>query len=46
MFLARAVIKKRRHWPSMIPGKEMKDHLGGIELGDTDAIQGTVDGDL
>ena len=38
-----AVIKKRRYWPSVIPGKEMEDHFVGVELGETDAMQGTVD---
>ena len=33
-----AVIKKRRYWPSMVPGKEMKDHFGRVEVGETDAI--------
>ena len=36
-----AVIKKRSYWPYMVPGKEMGDHSG--EVGETDAIQGTVD---
>ena len=38
-----AVIKKRRYWPSMLPGKYMEDNFGGVEVGETDAIQGTVD---
>ena len=37
-----AVIKKRRYWPSMVPGKDMEDHLGGVEVWETDAIQVTV----
>ena len=41
-----AVIKKRRYWPSMVPGKDMEDNFGKMEVGETDAIQGTVDGDI
>ena len=38
-----AVIKKRRYWPSMVPGKDMEDHFGEVEVGETYAIHGTVD---
>ena len=41
--LACAVIKKRRHQPSVVPSKDMEDHFGEVEVGDTDSIQGTVD---
>ena len=41
-----AVIKKRRYWPSMVPVKDMGDHFGRVEMGETYAIQGTVDGDI
>ena len=41
MFFACAVIKKRRYWPYMVPGKDTGDHFGGVEVGETDAIQGT-----
>ena len=44
--LAYAVIKKRRYWPFMVPGKDMEDHFGRMVVGETDAIQGTVDGDI
>ena len=27
----------------MVTGKEMEDHFGGVEVGETDAIQGPVD---
>ena len=37
------VIKKKKQWPSMVPGKDMEDHFGEVEVGDTDAIQGKVD---
>ena len=37
-------IKKRRYWPSVAPGKYMEDHFGGVEVGETDAIQVKVDG--
>ena len=40
------VIKKRRYWPSMVPDKETEDHFWRVEVGDTYAIQGTVDGDV
>ena len=38
---AHAVIKKRRYWPSM-----MEDHFVRLEVGETDAIQGIVYGDI
>ena len=28
----------------MVPGKDMEDHFREVEVGDTDAIQVTVDG--
>ena len=37
-----AVTKKRRYWPSMVPGKDMEDHFGRMEVGETDSIQITV----
>ena len=30
----------------MVPDKYMEDHFGSMEVGETDAIQGTVDGDI
>ena len=39
-----AVINKRIYWPAMVPGKDMEDHFWELEVGETDAIQGTVDG--
>ena len=41
-----AVIKNRRYWPSVVTGKDMEDHFGRVEVGETDGIQGTVDGDI
>ena len=38
-----AVIKKRRYQTYIVPGKDMEDHFGEVEVGDTDDIQGTVD---
>ena len=38
-----AVIKKRRYWPSMVPGIEIGDNFGRMEVGETDAIKGTVE---
>ena len=41
-----ALIKKRRYWPTKVPGQQMQDHFDeeGVKVGDTDAIQGTMDG--
>ena len=39
-----AVIKKRRYCPAMVPGKDIEDPFREVEVGETDAIQGTVDG--
>ena len=44
MFFSCAVIKKRRYWPAIVSGKEMEDDFWEVEVGETDAIQGTVDG--
>ena len=38
-----AVIKKRKYWTSMVPVKDMKDHFGEVEVGDTDSMKVTVD---
>ena len=38
-----AVIKNRIYWPSMVPGKETEDHFGEVDVGDTDAINITID---
>ena len=46
VIFACAFIKKRRYWPSMVPGKYMGDHFGRMVVGETDGIQGTVDGDI
>ena len=43
MFFACAVIKKRRYWPAMVPGREMEDHFREVEAGEKDATHGTVD---
>ena len=37
-----AVIKKIIYWPSVVPGKDMEDHFGEVEVGETYAIQETV----
>ena len=42
-FFTCAVIKKRRYWPSMVPGKDMEDHFVEVGMCETDAIQVTVD---
>ena len=38
------IIKKRRYWTSMVPGKEMEDTFRELEVGETDAIQVPVYG--
>ena len=38
-----AVIKNIIYWPSMVPDKETEDNFWEVEVGETDAIQGTVD---
>ena len=43
VIFACAVINKRKYWPSMVLGKNMEDHFGEVEVGDTDSTQGTVD---
>ena len=30
-----AVIKKRRYWPSMVPGKDMNENFVGVEVEET-----------
>ena len=40
---AYAIIKKRRYCPYVMPGKEMEDNFGGVEVGGIYDIQGTVD---
>ena len=39
-----ALIKKRRYWPSMVPGDAFDEHFIQKEVGDTDAITGALDG--
>ena len=38
-----AVINKRRCWTYMVPGKDMEDRFGEVEVGETDSIHVTVD---
>ena len=42
-FFACAVIENIRYWHTMVPDKETEDHFREVEVGDTDAIQVTVD---
>ena len=37
------VTKKRRYWPSIVPGTEMEDHFLKVEEREIDAIQATLD---
>ena len=43
---AAALIKKRRYWPTKVPGNAMQQHFDeeGVKVGGTDVIQGTMDG--
>ena len=43
---AAALIKKCRYWPTKVPDDAMQRHFDeeGVKVGDTDAIQGTMDG--
>jgi len=38
------VIKKRRHWPALIPGDTIDEKMTEGKVGDTDLISGTLDG--
>jgi hypothetical protein len=37
------LIKKKRYWPTMVPGEAIRVHCEDKEVGETDAIQGTMD---
>jgi hypothetical protein len=39
-----ALIKKRRYWPSGVPGNSIDKHMADRDVGDVDAIKGTADG--
>ena len=39
-----ALIKKRRYWPRHMPGDSIDAHFKEKEVGDTDALNGTMDG--
>ena len=38
-----AVTKRIRYWPARVPGKDTVDNFWEVEVGETDAIQGTFD---
>lgn len=40
---AAALIKKRRYWPKYIDGARIKAHFDDKEIGDVDALKGTLD---
>ncbi len=40
---AAALIKKRRYWPKYVKGDEIKQHFNDKEVGDVDAIEGSLD---
>jgi hypothetical protein len=39
---ASAVIKKRRYWPKYVPGEQIDDRMKEKEIGDVDALNGTL----
>jgi hypothetical protein len=39
-----ALIKKRRFWPTGVPGEAMDTHMESKDIGDVDAVQGSLDG--
>ena len=39
-----ALIKKRRFWPTGVPGNAMDEHMETKEVGDVDAVQGSEGG--
>jgi hypothetical protein len=41
---ASAVIKKRRCWPKYVPGESIDDRMKEKEIGDVDALNGTLEG--
>jgi hypothetical protein len=41
---ASAVIKKQRYWPKHVPGEQIDDRMKDKEIGDVDALNGTLDG--
>ncbi|KAL7549033.1 hypothetical protein ACHAWF_012294, partial [Thalassiosira exigua] len=40
---AGALIKKRRYWPTLVPGDKMEEHFASKKVGEIDAIQGEKD---
>jgi hypothetical protein len=41
---ASAVIKKQRYWPKYVPGDSIDDRMKEKEIGDVDALNGTING--
>ena len=41
---AAALIKKHRYWPKFVPGDAIISHFVGMEIGESDALQGELDG--
>jgi hypothetical protein len=41
---ASALIKKRRYWPKYVPGEQIDDRMKDKEIGDVDALNGTLEG--
>ena len=38
-----ALIKKRRYWPTLVPGDAIDAHFSNKDVGDFDSIQGEFD---
>ena len=41
---AAALIKKRRYWPKHIKGNDIINHFANLDVGDVNALEGTMDG--
>ncbi len=41
---AGALIKKRRYWPSLVPGEAIQSHFECKDVGDTDVLSGKLSG--
>ncbi len=39
-----AFIEKKKYWPKFVPNKEMESHIKEMDVGDTNAIKGKMDG--
>ena len=44
--LGLALIKKRRYWPKGVPSEEILRNIQNKEVGDVDAVQGSIRGKI